>query len=124
MEARAAAQRRFTEGKAMSKSYAFQLAYTISPVHKDHEADAAAARVHLREEMGWKTSGKVETTLHGELVLSPGTADEKRKEAGKSIRSRIRDAFKALEVQDTVGFAGSLMVSGLDPAIKIGITPD
>lgn len=108
----------------MSKSYAFQLAYTISPVNSDHEADAAAARAHLREEMGWTTSGKVETTLHGELVLPPGTTDEKRKEAGKSIRARIREAFKTLEVQDTVGFAGSLMVSGLDPAIKIGIAPD
>ncbi|MEN5305573.1 hypothetical protein [Pseudomonas sp. TWI628] len=108
----------------MSKPYAFQLAYTISPVNNDHEGDAAVARTHLREEMGWKTSGKVETTLHGELVLSPGTTDEKRKEASKSIRSRIRDAFKTLEVDDTVSFAGSLMVSGLDPAIKIGITPD
>lgn len=108
----------------MSKPYAFQLAYTISPVNNDHEGDAAIARTHLREGMGWKTSGKVETTLHGEVVLSPGTPDEKRKEASKAIRTRIRDAFKALEVEDTVSFAGSLMVSGLDPAIKIGITPD
>ena len=108
----------------MSKPYAFQLAYTISPVNNDHEGDAAIARAHLRAEMGWKTSGKVETTLHGELILSPGTADEKRKEASKSIRTRIRDAFKALEVEDTVNFAGSLLVSGLDPAIKIGITAD
>ncbi|MFJ4440959.1 hypothetical protein ACIPZ8_02565 [Pseudomonas sp. NPDC089422] len=108
----------------MSKPYAFQLAYTISPVSNDHEGDAAAARTHLREEMGWKKSGKIETTLNGELVLSPGTAEEKRKEAGKAIRTRIRDAFKALEVQDTVSFAGSLLVSGLDPEIKIGIKPD
>jgi len=108
----------------MSKSYAFQLAYTISPVNNDHEGDAASARTHLREQMGWKTSGKIETTLHGELILSPGTVEEKRREAGKSIHTRIRDAFKALEVEDTVSFAGSLMVSGLDPAINIGITPD
>lgn len=108
----------------MSKPYAFQLSYTISPVNNDHEGDAAAARTHLREKMGWKTSEKVETTLHGVLDLSPGTADEKRREASKSIRTRIRDAFKALEVQNTVSFAGMLMVSGLDPAINIGITPD
>ncbi|PVZ43535.1 hypothetical protein [Pseudomonas sp. CC120222-01a] len=108
----------------MSMSYEFQLAYTISPEGKEHEGDAAVARTHLREEMGWKTSGKVETTLHGKLVLSPGTKEEKRKEASKSIRTQIRDAFKALEVDKTVSFAGSLMVSGLDPAIKIGITPD
>jgi hypothetical protein len=108
----------------MSKSYAFQLAYTISPVSNDHEGDAAVARAHLRDEMGWKTAGKIETTLHGDLVLSPGTTEEKRKEASKSIRTSIRHAFKELEVEQTVSFAGSLMVSGLDPAIKIGITPD
>lgn len=108
----------------MSKPYAFQLAYTISPVKNEHEGDAAVARAHLREKMGWKTVGKVETTLHGELVLSPGTADEKRREAGKSMRTLIRAQFKALELEKTVSFAGSLMVSGLDPAIKIGITPD
>ncbi|WP_060513192.1 hypothetical protein [Pseudomonas sp. NBRC 111124] len=108
----------------MSTSHEFQLAYTISPESKEHEGDAAAARTHLREEMGWKTFGRVETTLHGKLVLSAGTKEEKRKEASKSIRNSIRDAFKALEVEDKVSFAGSLLVSGLDPAIQIGITPD
>lgn len=108
----------------MSKPHAFQLSYTVSPIDSRYESDAASARTYLREQMGWKTTDKIETTLLSELDLGPGTLEEKRKEAGRLVRAYIRDAFKTLEVHKTVGFAGSLLVSGLAPAINISISPE
>lgn len=46
-------------------NFDFQLAYTIKPHTARDDADAAQARVHLRENLGLDTVEHIETTLLG-----------------------------------------------------------
>ncbi|HEK1011576.1 TPA: hypothetical protein SMP92_004900 [Pseudomonas putida] len=105
----------------MSKSHAFQLAYTINPIKKIHEPEADTARAHMRKKMGWAPVDDLQTTLLGEIELASGTQEEKRREARTLVRKQIRDAFKALDVEHLVTFTGSLMVSDLKDAIEVEI---
>lgn len=102
-------------------SHKFQLTYTISPLDNDtqqHVASADKARRILRNDMGWKTTGDIETTLLGELKL---TSDDKAREAKREVRKLIREKLEAADVIKHIEFEGSLMVNKLDGAIKFYI---
>lgn len=105
----------------MSKAHAFQLAYTINPIKRIHEPEADTARAHMRKKMGWEPADDLQTTLLGEVELASVTQEEKRREARNLVRKQIRDAFKALYVDQLVTFTGSLMVSDLKDAIEVQI---
>ncbi|MFJ4345578.1 hypothetical protein [Pseudomonas sp. NPDC089401] len=107
----------------MSKSYSFQLAYTISPLTDADEPHAEKARHHMRTKMGWETIEHLQTTLLGELSLQPGDIDAKRREARSLVRNGIRKAFRELEVDKRITFESSLFVNGLAPAMELNI-PD
>ncbi|MCE7764051.1 hypothetical protein GQL56_15480 [Pseudomonas putida] len=107
----------------MSK-YDFQLAYTIKPHNPAHdEADAAQARLHLREKLGLDTVEHIETTLLGVVTLKTATLADRKHEAEKLLHDYIHDALKHLRVLSTVRFHGCLMVNGLGPAIRFDILP-
>lgn len=102
----------------------FQLAYTISPINEDDEADKAAAekaRRRLRNNMGWQTIEDIETTLLGELRLAGGNLDEKARDAKKQIREQIREELHGAELLKRIEFQGSLMVAGLGSAIDFSL---
>jgi len=105
----------------MSKSHAFQLAYSINPLKKIHEPEADTARAHMRKKMGWTPADDLQTTLLGDIQLASGTLEEKRREARNLMRKQSRDAFKALDVDHLVTFTGSLMVSDLKDAIEVEV---
>ncbi|MBV4491732.1 hypothetical protein [Pseudomonas oryzicola] len=105
----------------MSK-HDFQLAYTIKPRDPERdEPDAAQARHHLRENLGLDTVEHIETTLLGLVQLESTTTDDRAREAERVVRERIHAELKRLHVLSSVKFYGSLMVSGLGPAIRIDI---
>jgi len=107
----------------MSK-YDFQLAYTIKPHNPAHdEADAAQARLHLREKLGLDTVEQIETTLLGMITLKSTTLADRKREAEKLLHDYIHEALKQLQVLSTVKFYGCLMVDGLGPAIRFQILP-
>ncbi|NIE72870.1 hypothetical protein F3J44_00480 [Pantoea sp. Tr-811] len=108
----------------MSKSYSFQLSYTINPLTHQDEPHAEKARSHMRNKMGWDTVEHIETTLLGEVTLAPGDSETKRREARTLVRNGIRKAFKELAVDKHVAFKSSLLVSGLAPAMELNILPE
>ena len=100
----------------------FQLAYTSKPRDPERdEPDAAQARHHLRENLGLDTVEHIETTLLGLVQLENTTVEGRSREAERLIRERIHGELKRLHVLSSVKFYGSLMVSGLGPAIRINI---
>jgi hypothetical protein len=99
----------------------FQLAYTIKPRHPDYESDAAQARQHLRENVGWDTVEHIETTLLGMVTLYHSTTRDRVNEAQKYVRERIHEELKDLRVLTKVKFYGCLMVDGLGQAISFSI---
>ncbi|PYB69587.1 hypothetical protein DMX11_23825 [Pseudomonas sp. LB-090624] len=107
----------------MSK-FDFQLAYTIKPNNPARdEADAALARLHLREKLGLDTVEHIETTLLGMITLKSTTLAERKREAEKLVHDYLHDALKELRVLSTVKFYGCLMVDGLGPAMRFDILP-
>jgi len=105
-------------------NFDFQLAYTIKPYNPARdEADAAQARLHLREKLGLDTVEHIETTLLGMVALNGPTLADRRREAKKRIHEHIHKGLEELRVLSTVKFYGCLMVDGLGPAIRFDILP-
>jgi len=102
----------------------FQLAYTIKPRDPDRDdADAAMARLHLREKLGLDTVEHIETTLLGTITLKSRELTDRKREAEKLMHDYIHDALKELRVLSTVKFYGCLMVDGLGAAMRFEILP-
>lgn len=102
----------------------FQLAYTISSLDTgkpQHVASAEKARTILRHNLGWETTGDIETTLLGQVELAPATLDDKAREAKRQVRMRIKGELESADVIKHIEFEGSLMVNGLGSAITLNI---
>ncbi|MDZ3991401.1 hypothetical protein [Pseudomonas sp. Teo4] len=105
-------------------SHKFQLTYTVRPLdtaREQHVASADKARRILRNDMGWKTTGDIETTLLGEVKLTSTSIDDKAREAKHDIRNQIKSKLEEADVLKHIEFEGSLMVNKLDGAIKFYI---